>query len=168
MSLISGSAETDRVVSVVEPSLVAMGYEIVLVRILGHSARTLQITVDRADGQTVSIDDCTNVSRTVSALLEVDDVIGGGFALEVSSPGIDRPLTRPKDFERYLGQVARIDVDRAVNGRKRFCGNLRGMTGAAVQIAVEADEFSIPFGWIEKAKLVLTDELLAAESAMES
>ena len=167
MGLISGSAETDRVVAVVEPSLAALGYEIVLVRVLSHPRRTLQITVDRADGQTVTIDDCGRVSRTVSALLEVDDVIGGAYGLEVSSPGIDRPLTRPKDFERYLGWVARIEVDPPVDGRKRFRGSLRGMTGAIVQIAVDADEFSIPFGQIERAKLVLTDELLTAESAME-
>ncbi len=168
MSLISGSAETDRVISVVEQSLAAMEYEIILVRILGGHRRTLQITVDRADGETVTVEDCTRVSRTVSALLDVDDVVSGAYELEISSPGIDRPLTRPKDFERYVGQVARIEVDRTMEGRKRFRGSLRGMTGDVVQIAVDTDEFSIPFERIEKAKLILTDELLATESAMES
>ena len=168
MSLISGSAETDRVVSVIEPSLVAMGYEIVLIRILSHPRRSLQITVDRADGAVVTVDDCAEVSRAASALLDVDDVVRGTYDLEISSPGIDRPLTRPKDFERYAGQVARIEVDPAVDGRKRFRGNLCGVAGDAVKIEVDAAEFSIPFGRIEKAKLVLTDELLAASPAMES
>ncbi len=168
MSLISGSPETDRVVSVIEPALAAMGYEIVLVRILSHPRRTLQITIDRTDGAIVTVDDCTDASRAISALLDVEDVVPGSYDLELSSPGIDRPLTRPKDFERYAGQVARIEVDPAVEGRKRFRGNLLGIRGDAVRIDVDADEYAIPFGSIERAKLVLTDELLAAASAMEN
>ncbi len=168
MSLISGTSETDRVLLLIEPALTAMGYEIVLVRILTHPRRVLQITVDRADGGVVTVDDCAEVSRTASALLDVDDVVRGAYDLEISSPGIDRPLTRPKDFERYAGQVARLEVNPAVDGRKRFRGNLCGMSGDEVKIEVDAAEFLIPFGRIEKAKLVLTDELLAASSVVES
>ncbi len=167
MSLVSGSTETDRVVPVIEPSLVAMGYELVLVRMLTHPRRTLQVTIDRTDGATVTVDDCSEVSHTVSALLDVEDVVSGSYDLEVSSPGIDRPLTRQKDFERYTGQVAKIEVDPALEGRKRFRGSLRGVSDDAVRIEVDAAEFAIPFGQIERAKLVLTDELLAL-SAMES
>ena len=165
MNLISETVQTDRIVAIVEPSLGAMGYEIVRVLLRGGDRLVLQVMIDRADGETVTIDDCTEASRTVSALLDVDDPISGAYELEVSSPGIDRPLTRPKDFERFAGFEARVEVKVPVDGRKRFRGRLLGIADDAVRLAGDdaADtEISLPLAGIARAKLVLNDELLAA------
>lgn len=165
MNLISETVQTDRIVAIVEPSLVAMGYEIVRVLLHGGDRLVLQVMIDRADGETVTIDDCTEASRTISALLDVDDPISGAYELEVSSPGIDRPLTRPKDFERFAGFEARIEVKVPVDGRRRFRGRLLGIAGDAVRLAgadATDTEISLPLAGIARAKLVLNDELLAA------
>ena len=121
--------------------------------------------IDRADGAEITIDDCTGASRAISALLDVEDPISSAYELEVSSPGIDRPLTRPKDFERFAGLVAKIELKVPVDGRKRFHGRLLGVSGDAVRLAGDDDpgaEFSLPLAGIVRAKLVLNDELLAA------
>ena len=147
---------------IIEPSIEAMGYELVRVHHTGGMRPVLQIMVERTDGASMTVDDCAAISRTVSALLDVEDPIAGEYTLEVSSPGIDRPLTRLKDFSRFSGYEARIELAAPVDGRKRFKGRLLGVAGEDVRIAVEDGEYALPFRRIQKAKLVLTDDLVAA------
>ncbi|MEX0758492.1 MAG: ribosome maturation factor RimP [Tistlia sp.] len=158
------AAEVERIVA---PTVADLGYEIVRIQIGGGRHRpTLQIMVERPDG-TLAIEDCIAVSHAVSALLEVEDPIAGAYELEVSSPGIDRPLTRGKDFLRYAGFEARIDTRMPVGGRKRVKGRLLGLEGAEVVLAEAAGQphTRLPLSVIGKAKLVLTDDLIAAGRA---
>ena len=117
---------------------------------------------DRTDGAPMTVDDCAEISQTVSALLDVADPIAGTYVLEVSSPGIDRPLTRLKDFERFAGFEARIETKAMIDGRRRFRGILKGIAEARVRVDVEGGLVELPFDGILRAKLVLNDALLAA------
>lgn len=166
MSLVSETAQTDTVLQLIEPSLVDLGYEVVRVRFQGAGRPVLQVMIERRDGVDINVDDCALASRTISALLDVADPIAGAYELEVSSPGLDRPLTRAKDFESFSGSEARIEMKTAIDGRRRFRGRLLGIAGDTVRVAVALDatetEFALPLAAIAKAKLVLTDELLAA------
>ncbi len=172
MSLVSDTAQTDTVLALIEPSLTDLGYEVVRIRLQGDGRPVLQIMIDRADGADVTVEDCTLVSRTASALLDVADPIAGAYELEVSSPGLDRPLTRPKDFQSFSGNEARIELKAAIDGRRRFRGRLLGLDGDTVRMAVPLDadetEFALPLDAIVKAKLILTDELLAAAQRAET
>jgi len=119
--------------------------------------------IERADRRGMTLDDCADVSRAMSAVLDVVDPIVAAYTLEVSSPGIDRPLVRLADYDRFAGFEARIEVDRLIDGRRRFQGRLRGTDGERVRIALEGgDETALPFADIMRAKLVLTDDLIAA------
>lgn len=155
---------TERIAQIIAPSIEALGYEIVRVQMSGGRAPTLQIMCDRIDGEAMQVDDCADISRSVSALLDVEDPIGHEYTLEVSSPGIDRPLVRRKDFERFAGYVVRIETQFAIDGRRRFKGRLLGLDGDDVRVALDEGETAVPFEAIAKAKLELTDELLAAAS----
>ncbi len=130
-------------------------------RVTGRTQLTLQIMAERPD-KTMSADDCAGLSKLLSPILDAEDPIEGAYALEVSSPGIDRPLTRLKDFHDWQGYEARIDLNQVVEGRKRFKGVLAGVDGDNVCVDVEGEEETalIPFAWIGAAKLVLTDELM--------
>ncbi len=142
-----------------------MGYEIVRVQLSGGRRPVLQIMAERVDGAPMTVDDCADISRTVSALLDVEDPISGAYHLEVSSPGIDRPLTRLKDFERYAGFEARIETKALIDGRRRFKGVLKGTAGETVRVEIEGGALAeLPFGGILRAKLVLSDALIAAGS----
>lgn len=152
----------DRISGLVAPSLEAMGYELVRVLLQGRERQVLQIMAERRDREPMTVDDCADISRSVSALLDVEDPIVGAYTLEVSSPGIDRPLTRPQDYQRFAGFEARVETSRPVDGRKRFRGRLLGLTDEQVRLVVETGEVSIPLADIQRAKLVLTDELIAA------
>jgi ribosome maturation factor RimP len=147
--------------SLVTPSLEAMGFTVVRVRLTGQPVRILQIMVELLDGSTVTVDDCSKISRAVSALLDVEDVIKAAYSLEVSSPGIDRPLVKLADYERFAGHVAKIETRRPLEGRKRFRGRLVSVDDGDVRIDVEGEVAAIPFAEIATAKLVLTDELIA-------
>jgi ribosome maturation factor RimP len=157
-----------RIERLIEPALTAMGYELVRVAIQGGGRRTLQIMAERRDGASMTVDDCADISRTLSALLDVEDPIEGAYTLEVSSPGIDRPLVKRADFERFAGFEARIETVQPVAGRKRFRGRLMGVTGDDVRLREPDkaegadDETRVPLAAIGRAKLVLTDELIAA------
>jgi len=149
----------------IAPSLSAAGFEIVRVVFLGGPSGTLQVMIERGDRRALSVDDCVEVSRTVSALLDVEDVIAGPYTLEVSSPGIDRPLTRPADFDRFAGFEAKLETRAPIDGRKRFRGRLLGLDGDRVRIVTPEGESLLPLNELQKAKLVLTDELIAATAS---
>ena len=146
-----------------DPVAEALGYEIVRLRLMGGGVRRLQIMAETPDGHMV-IKDCTRLSRAVSEVLDAADPITGEYNLEVSTPGIDRPLTRLKDFQRNLGYEARIELDRPVDGgRKRFRGAIAGVEGKDVLIDLEGEEAEtavVPFAWMTEAKLVLNDDLM--------
>ncbi len=152
-----------RIAHIVEPVIAALGYELVRVKISGTAGMTVQIMAERPDG-TMGVEDCELVSRNISPALDVEDPIGRPYNLEVSSPGIDRPLTRAKDFENWAGHEAKIELDQALNGRKRFRGVLLGVRDGAAGIRLadvpDADEAWLPFASIAEARLVLTDALI--------
>lgn len=149
----------------VAPSLAATGFEVVRVLFMGQHRPVLQIMIERSDRRALSVDDCAEVSRTVSALLDVEDVIPGSYTLEVSSPGIDRPLTRPEHFARFAGFEAKLETRFPLDGRKRFTGRLLGLEGERVRIATAEGEMALPLADVQRAKLVLTDELIAATAS---
>ncbi|MGI9509771.1 MAG: ribosome maturation factor RimP [Geminicoccaceae bacterium] len=149
----------------IEPTLEAMGYELVRVMSTGGRRPTLQVMAERLDRAGMTVDDCADISRAVSAILDVEDPISEAYQLEVSSPGIDRPLIKPGDFERFAGFETRVETDRQIEGQRKFKGQLLGLEDQAVRLALPDGERLIPLDAIRKAKLVLTDELLAAAEA---
>lgn len=156
------TAEDLRLLELLDPVAEAAGYEIVRLRLMGGSeTRRLQIMAERPDGEMV-IEDCAQLSRAISEVLDAADPISGEYTLEVSSPGVDRPLTRKKDFETYEGYEVRLELDRLAEGRKRFRGQLAGVDGdnVALDLEGEAETTLIPIAWIVEAKLVLTDQLM--------
>lgn len=150
-----------RVETLIGPTVEAMGFSLVRVQVLGQNRPRLQIMAERTDGVSMLVEDCAAISRAVSAVLDVEDPIAGGYTLEVSSPGIDRPLVRLADFDRFAGFEAKVEMDLAVNGRRRFQGRLLGTEGDAVRLRMEDSEVVLPYVDIRRAKLVLTEELLA-------
>ena len=154
--------EDRRLLELLDPVAEAVGYEIVRLRMMGGvGRRTLQIMGERPDGD-MNVEDCTKLSRAISEVLDAADPISGDYVLEVSSPGVDRPLTRLKDFHTYEGYEARLELDRLAEGRKRFRGILAGIEDDQVCIDLEGEEDTtlIPFAWITDAKLSLTEELM--------
>lgn len=153
----------ERLEQLISPSLVAMGYDLVRVQFQGKTRPTLQVMAERKDGASMTVDDCTDISRALSALLDVDDPIAAAYVLEVSSPGIDRPLTRTRDFTEWAGFETKVDTIVGVDGRKRFRGELLGLDEQGqVKLMTETGEVAIPMADIRSAKLVLTDELIKA------
>ena len=165
--LVSEPGLPARVAAIVEPVIEQLGYRLVRVRVSGAEGCTVQIMAERPDG-TMSVEDCEAVSRALSPVLDVADPIDRTYRLEISSPGIDRPLVRKSDFERYAGHVAKIETAMPIQGRKRFRGLLIGTEGEAARIrrddAVEGEEAEVllPIDEMSEAKLVLTDELVTA------
>jgi ribosome maturation factor RimP len=156
------ATSTDEIGRMIEPSLEAMGYRLVRVSVTNATRRaTLQIMAERLDDTPMTVDDCAQISRSISAVLDVSDPIAGAYTLEVSSPGIDRPLVRPEDYDRFAGFEARIDLAAPLDGRKRFRGRVLGRAGEHVRLVAENGEVLLPFADITRAKLVLTDDLLA-------
>lgn len=154
--------------ALIEPTLTAMGYRIVRVLLTGgRGQQRLQIMAEPADGSTMDVDACAEVSRAVEAILDVEDPIENAYELEVSSPGIDRPLTRPSDFAQWAGFDAKVELVAPHEGQRRFKGRLLGLEGDEVRLEVDGAEWRIPFAEIDKAKLVLTDELIAFVQARD-
>lgn len=148
----------------VEPVLADMGFRLVRVRTDGRTEMTVQIMAERPDG-TISIDDCEEIHRRLSPLLDVHDPIPGSYRLEISSPGIDRPLVRPSDFEDWAGHEAKVEVSEFIDGRKRFRGRLEGYEDGEVRLEVELPDvgaaiIGLPLDLVREAKLVLTDDLI--------
>ena len=155
-----------RVAEIVAPSIAAMGYDLVRVQLMGDRAPVLQVMAERSDRAGMTVEDCAEISRAVSALLDVEDPIEGTYSLEVSSPGIDRPLVALKDYERFAGHLAKVETRVPVDGRKRFRGSLAGVEGEQVRLdLVDDGSVLLPFEQISRAKLIITDELLAAAAA---
>ena len=153
-----------RIAAIVEPALEDRGFRLVRVAISGREGKTVQVMAERPDG-TMTIEDCEAISREVSALLDVHDPVAGAYRLEVSSPGIDRPLVRASDFADWAGHEAKIELKEPIEGRKRFRGRLEGFEGGEVRIEVDLGEggrqvIGLPVGLIAEAKLVLTEDLI--------
>lgn len=155
-----------RIAQQIEPTLTDLGYEIVRLSVLGRETPTIQIMADRADGSLIGIEDCEQISHAVGAVLDVDDPIPGAWTLEVSSAGIDRPLTRLKDWDRFAGHLVKAELDLPLNGRKRFSGIITGTRENAAVIRLDdGEEAVLPIEAIRKARLVLTDALIEASAA---
>lgn len=154
----------DRLIALADPVAHQLGLEIVRVRVMGGKRMRAQIMAERPDGS-MSVEDCAALSRGLSDLLETEDPIAGEYDLEVSSPGIDRPLTALAHFERWTGFTAKLELDRLVEGRKRFTGALAGVEDGNVLLDIKGEDETalIPFSWIADAKLVLTDALMKAD-----
>ena len=156
------TAEDHRLLELLDPVAEAAGYEIVRLRLMGgEHARRLQIMAETPDGEMI-VEDCAKLSRAISEVMDAADPISGEYTLEVSSPGVDRPLTRMKDFANYEGHEARLELDRVADGRKRFRGMLAGVEddNVAIDLEGEAETALVPFAWIVEAKLILTDQLM--------
>jgi ribosome maturation factor RimP len=147
-----------------EPVLADLGFRLVRVVVSGRNGATVQIMAERPEG-TITVEECAEISRRLSPVLDVRDPMKGQYTLEVSSPGIDRPLVRPSDFDAWAGYEAKIEMKELISGRKRFRGVLEGIEGEEVRIEVELDQLGrqivgLPLGLIGEARLVLTDELI--------
>ena len=157
--LIAKSAIDRRLAEIITPEIEALGFELVRVRLMSGKETTLQIMADRPDGG-IEVDDCAAISTAVSAVLDVEDPILDTYTLEVGSPGIDRPLTRLKDFDMFEGYEAKLETTDLIDGRRRFKGELAGIDGDEVLINVEEGTIGLKFDWLSDAKLVLTDDLI--------
>ncbi|NRB34659.1 MAG: ribosome maturation factor RimP [Rhodobacteraceae bacterium] len=157
--LIAKAAIDRRLAEIVGPVIEDMGYELVRIRLMSGKQTTLQIMADKPEGG-IEVDDCAEISNAVSAVLDVEDPILDAYALEVSSPGIDRPLTRLKDFEMFDGYVAKVETTELIDGRRRFRGELAGVEGDEVLITIDEGTIGLQFDWLSDAKLVLTDDLI--------
>lgn len=157
--LIAKAAIDRRLAEIITPVIEDLGYELVRVRLMSGKESTLQIMADKPEGG-IEVDDCATISTAVSATLDVEDPILDAYTLEVSSPGIDRPLTRLKDFDMFEGYEAKLETDELIDGRRRFKGVLAGVEDDEVLINVAEGTIGLKFDWLTEAKLVLTDELI--------
>ena len=162
--LVAKTAMDRRLADIVQPVIEGLGFELVRIRLMGGATRILQIMADKPEGG-IEVDQCGDISTAVSAVLDVEDPIEENYVLEVSSPGIDRPLTRLKDFEMWKGWEARIETTELIDGRRRFKGTLGGVEGEEVLIEIEDGKETVTIGlqfdWLSDAKLILTDELIS-------
>jgi len=154
----------ERVFAIADPIAKDMGLNIVRVRVQSGRRKTVQIMAERVSDGLLGIAECEALSRELTATMDVEDPIHDPFILEVSSPGLERPLTSLEDFKHYAGYKARVDLDRMVEGRKRFRGILVGIDGKNIDIDLDGEDETaqIPFEWVSEAKLLITDELIKA------
>ncbi|MDD9717112.1 ribosome maturation factor RimP [Dinoroseobacter sp. PD6] len=157
--LIAKTTLDQRIAALVTPVIEDLGYELVRLRVMSGKSPTLQIMAEKPEGG-IEVDDCARISTEVSATLDVEDPIEDNYTLEVSSPGIDRPLTRLKDFDTWVGYEAKIETTELIEGRRRFKGTLAGTEGDEVLIEIEEGTIGLKFEWLSDAKLVLTDDLI--------
>ncbi len=149
-----------KIIGIIEPAIANLGFNLVM---LEFKSGVLQILAEDPKTGNLGLDDCTKITKTISPLLEVEDPIAGAYTLEISSPGIDRPLHRPGDFEKNKGFEAKVELDDAMDGQKRFRGRIIGETDGFVTLLVDKVEHRIELAAIKRAKLVLTDELIKAK-----
>ncbi len=152
---------SERIHNLIKVSVEELDYNIVRIQVMGKEQMVIQIMAERRDGQGMSVEDCSTLSRTISTLLEVDDPISGAYTLEVSSPGVDRPLTKFEDFKRFQGLEAKVEINKFHSSRHRFKGCLMGVENDSVKILVDGAEMKILYSDILKAKLIMTDDLIA-------
>ncbi len=157
--LIAKAAIDKRMAEILTPVIEGLGFELVRVRLMSGKESTLQLMVQRPDGA-IEVDECAQISTAVSAVLDVEDPILDAYTLEVSSPGIDRPLTRLKDFDQWEGYEAKIETTELIDGRRRFKGELAGVEGDEVLINIDEGTIGLQFDWLSDAKLILTDDLI--------
>ncbi len=157
--LIAKAPIDQRLAEIITPIIEGMGFELVRVRLLGGQNKTVQIMAERPDGR-IDVDECAEISGAVGAVLDVEDPIEENYTLEVSSPGIDRPLTRLKDFDTWEGYEAKLETTELIDGRRRFKGTLAGTEGSEVLVNIEEGTVGLQFDWLSDAKLVLTDDLV--------
>lgn len=157
--LIAKAAIDRRLAEIAAPVVEGLGYELVRIRLMSGKTTTLQVMAEKPEGG-IEVDDCARISTELSVVLDVEDPIIDNYALEVSSPGIDRPLTRLKDFDMWEGYEAKIETEELIDGRRRFKGQLAGTEGDEVLIEIEEGTIGLKFDWLSDAKLVLTDELI--------
>jgi ribosome maturation factor RimP len=150
-----------RIQDLIEPTINDMGFEIVRVQVSGGQTMKVQIMAEPLDGTDMTVEACAKISRAVSAVMDVEDPIADAYTLEVSSPGIDRPLVRLKDFDRFKGFEAKIELLQVVDGRRKFSGRLVGTEDENIQVDTHGETISVPFSGIAKAKLIVTDEMIA-------
>jgi ribosome maturation factor RimP len=151
-----------KLTAIVAPRLETMGFELVRVAVLGRERPTVQVMADRADGSLITVEDCEQISRYLSTVFDVEDPIPGAWNLEISSAGIDRPLTRPKDWNRFAGHLARVETMFPIGGRKRFSGIVLGADDKFGKLRLDdGTEAVVPLREIRRAKLALTDALIA-------
>jgi ribosome maturation factor RimP len=147
---------------ILTPAIEVAGYRLVRLRLMGGKTKTLQVMAERPDG-TMNVEDCAVLSHALLDFLESENPLEGDYELEISSPGIDRPLTRLVDFSRYAGHEAKVELHAPIDGRKRFRGELKGLDGKDVKIEAQGQTVQFPFSAIAEAKLVLTDKLIAQD-----
>lgn len=157
--LVAKASMDRRIAEIIAPVIEDLGFELVRVRLMAGKTRTLQIMAERPEGG-IEVDDCARISTAVSAILDVEDPIEDNYTLEVSSPGIDRPLTRLKDFDTWAAYEAKLETAEMIDGRRRFKGTLAGTEGSEVLIEIAEGTIGLQFDWLTEAKLVLTDELI--------
>jgi ribosome maturation factor RimP len=151
--------------TLIQPTVEGLGYDLVRVVVSGRQRPTLQVMAERRDRKAMTVEDCETISRAISAKLDVEDPLPEAYTLEVSSPGIDRPLVRPADYVRFAGHVAKVESREPVAGQRRFTGRILGADDTTLRLAIETGEIELPIAAIARAKLVLTDELLRAAQA---
>ncbi|WP_372884429.1 ribosome maturation factor RimP [Shimia sp.] len=161
--MIAKAAIDRKLAEIIAPVIEDMGFELVRLRLMGGNTHTLQVMAERPDGG-IEVDECAEISNAISAVLDVEDPLVDSYVLEVGSPGIDRPLTRLKDFATFEGYDAKLETSELIDGRKRFRGVLAGVEGDEVLINIEDQgeqvTVGLQFDWLAEAKLVLTDELI--------
>ena len=157
--LVAKTAMDRRLAEILLPVVEGLGFELIRMRLMGGQTKTLQIMAERPDGG-IEVDECAQISTAVSAVLDVEDPLEEAYTLEVSSPGIDRPLTRFKDFDVWEGYDAKLETAELIDGRRRFRGILAGTEDDEVLIQIEEGTIGLKFDWLSDAKLVLTDDLI--------
>ncbi len=158
-----------KIAGMITPQLVHLGYDLVRIAVLGRERPTVQVMADRADGSQISVDDCERITHAVSAVLDVEDPLPGAWTLEVSSAGIDRPLTRAKDWVRFAGHQARVEMLMPHDGRRRFTGIVLGADDTHARLRLDdGTDVELPLNDVRRAKLLLTDALIAATASARS
>ncbi len=153
---------TEKIEEMICPSIVGAGYDLIRIKFSDEHNKTLQIMIERRDRGLITVDDCAIVSRLVSPLLDVGDPVPNSYTLEVSSPGIDRPLVKVEDFERFVGFKAAVETKRPIYDRKKFRGLISSVIGNSIRIEINGKYVDLPFEEIRQASLIITDELIEA------